>query len=318
MKIQSLLGHNPTPPRNLFANISCDPIMDITFLRLFNGRQYLYSTIKGGVGVRIQLKDVSLYYDQYGNGPRTALCFHGWGMSADSWSALASFFPPDRWRLVMPDLRGFGRSDKPATGYHINDYMRDAIRLTRALGLTRIDVFGHSFGGTGALYLAARIPHLVRRLVVMDTIPGAANPQLDPNIRQQFERIYGLVQRTNERSLPTLLTRVWRQSFVRPPDNTQIDAQSQAARLSERHAILATLQTILTTDISAWLHHLTVPTLIIRGAQDPLLKSGTDGLENLLHVTRAVIPQTGHYPHLENPSATYTFMQRFLEEDAEG
>lgn len=264
------------------------------------------------VNLHVQLNDVDVYYRQYGSGSRPVLCFHGWSMSADSWLALASFFPSEHFRLVMPDLRGFGRSSKPAIGYHINDYMRDAVRLARSLGISRFDLLGHSFGGTGALYLACRIPHLVRRVVVISTIPGSASPLIDSNIRRHFERIYALVERASDRTLPTLLTRLWRAGFLGIPDSTQIEAQRQAAQRSQRHAILATLNTILTTDISQWLVHLKTPTLVIRGDQDPLLQDGPDGLDNLAHITRVVIPQSGHYPHMENSSATFAAIEAFL------
>lgn len=260
----------------------------------------------------VNLKDINVYYRQWGSGSRAILCFHGWGMNGDSWAPLAKRFSPREWRVIMPDLRGFGRSDKPPSGYHINDYMRDAVRLIRSLNLTQVDVLGHSFGGTGALYLAARIPHLVRRLVVFDTIPGAANPAIHPRIRKQFERIQTLAQRTKDRSLPTLLTRIWRQSLTLVPPEDQVAAQAEASQAAERHAVLATLNTVLTTDIARWLNRLKVPTLVIRGEKDPLLQDSPDGLEYLPQSTRVIIPDTGHYPPIERPDLVWAHVSNFL------
>ncbi|MCY0898305.1 MAG: alpha/beta hydrolase [Firmicutes bacterium] len=258
------------------------------------------------------LKGVRIYYREYGQGNRAVFLFHGWAMTGDSWRRLAERFPVDQWRLIMPDLRGFGESAKPSAGYHINDYMRDALRLMRALGIRRVDVIGHSFGGTGALYLALRLPHLVRHLVLLSTIPGAQSPTIDPRIRQQFERIVGLVQRAQGPALATLLTRLWRQSFVVPPDPEDLNQQLLANRNADRHAILQTLHTILTTDISHFLPRLRVPTLLIRGEDDPLLRHSPDGLEHLARTTRILIPHVGHYPHLENPDAVWHHLSTFL------
>ncbi|NMP23353.1 alpha/beta fold hydrolase [Sulfobacillus harzensis] len=254
---------------------------------------------------------IRIHYQILGDGPKTVLFFHGWAMNGASWLPLAKRFPQNGWRLVMPDLRGFGRSDKPPQGYHIDDYMRDAVRLVRKLGTRPVDIIGHSFGGTGAIYLAARIPHLVRRLVVLDTIPGAANPLIDPGVARQFARIRALVERTRRDHLPTLLMRLWRQSFHLPPSDESLALQQEAVDMAEPHAILATLNTILTTDIGYWLSRVRVPTLVMQGAADPVLHGGPDGLD-ALSAERRIIPGTGHYPHLENPDGVLAHLLPFL------
>ena len=85
----------------------------------------------------------------------------------------------------------------------------------RHLGQRTVDLLGPSFGGTGVLYLAARIPHMVRHVVVFDTIPGAAHPDLDRRI--QFEPIQSLALQTRETSLVPLFARIWRQSLLVAP-----------------------------------------------------------------------------------------------------
>ncbi len=254
---------------------------------------------------------IPVHYQVLGSGPKTVLFFHGWAMDGNSWLPLVKQFPREGWRLVMPDLRGFGRSGKPTHGYHIDDYMRDAIRLIRELGVRQVNVVGHSFGGTGALYLAARVPHLVRRLVVLDTIPGAANPHISPLIARQFSRVRVLVQRTTSEQLATLLMRIWRQSFVKGPTDEITALQRTAVEEAQPHAILATLNTILTTDIGAWLNRVRVPTLVVQGSEDPVLHGGSDGLLNL-KAERLVVPGVGHYPQLEVPDMLFNYLLSFL------
>ena len=262
--------------------------------------------------MQVDLQGIRIFYQEWGQGPQTVLCFHGWGMNGDSWIPVARRFPPNQWRIIMPDLRGFGRSDKPPSGYHINDYMRDTIRLVRALRLTRVDLIGHSFGGTGALYLAARIPHLVRRLVLFDTTAGAGCALVHPRIAKQFARIQALAGRVSDSALPTLLSRIWRQSLTIAPPPDQASAQTEASRQAERHAVLATLNTVLTTDISQFLTHLKVPTLLIRGQEDPLLKDSPDGLDEIPNALRVTIPGVGHYPPIENLNAVWPYIANFL------
>lgn len=260
----------------------------------------------------IQLKGTRIFYEECGNGAQPLLFLHGWGMSGANWKELAHHFPPHQWRAILPDLRGFGRSDKPRAGYHIDNYMQDAIRLIRALQLGPVDVIGHSFGGTGALYLAARVPHLVKRLVVFDTIPGAKAPAIDPRIFTQFDRIRRLVNKVSDSDLPKLLNRIWHQSFVHRPAPWLDALQSQVEAHAQRHAVLQTLTTILTTDISQYLPRIKAPTLIFRGESDPLLKSSSDGLEVIPNARRVTIPYSGHYPHLENLEAVWMHLAPFL------
>jgi len=262
--------------------------------------------------MRIRLKDTSIYYQSFGHGPKVALFFHGWAMSGDSWLPLVNRLPPEQWRAIVPDLRGFGRSDKPLSGYHIDDYMQDAIRLLRALKIPQVNLIGHSFGGTGALYLAARVPHLVRRVAVLDTIPGAASPYIDARIRQQFSRILALVNKVSDKSLPLLLDRIWRQSFLVPPSPDQQEAQHQFNQCAPRHALVETLHTILTTDISSQLHRIRKPTLVIRGEDDPVLHDAADGLDVIDAAQHVRIIGTGHYPQLENPDAVWPILSTFL------
>ncbi len=262
----------------------------------------------------IQLKGLPLFIRDIGHGPHPLLFFHGWAMSSDSWDALIPYFDLSRYRLLLPDVRGFGRSGKPLEGYHIDDYMRDGVRLLRKLGISKATVIGHSFGGTGALYLAARLPHLVHRVVVFDTIPGAASPSIDPRTRQQFASILELVERTTPERLNRLLMRIWRQAFAIEPSLSIRKSQQAAAELAEKHAIRATLHTILDTDITNWLPRLKPAVLIFRGDLDPMLHEDPDPLTAIPNHARHVITECGHYPHIEQPAQVWRHLGPFLNE----
>ena len=66
--------------------------------------------------MQVDLQGIRIFYQEWGQGPQTVLCFHGWGMNGDSWIPVARRFPPNQWRIIMPDLCGFGRSEKPPSG----------------------------------------------------------------------------------------------------------------------------------------------------------------------------------------------------------
>lgn len=75
------------------------------------------------------------------------------------------------YRVIAPDLRGYGETDKPAGGYDKRNMARDLRELLRALGIDRIALVGHDRGARVATRFAKDYPEVVDRLVVMDNVP---------------------------------------------------------------------------------------------------------------------------------------------------
>jgi pimeloyl-ACP methyl ester carboxylesterase len=73
------------------------------------------------------------------------------------------------FRVLALDLRGRGLSDKPETGYTMANHAADMVGLLDTLGLERVLLGGHSFGGLVACYVAAHFPERVERCVVLDS-----------------------------------------------------------------------------------------------------------------------------------------------------
>lgn len=77
----------------------------------------------------------------------------------------------ERYRVIAPDLRGYGETDKPATGYDKRTMARDLRELLLALGIEKIALVGHDRGARVATRFAKDYPEMVDRLVVMDNVP---------------------------------------------------------------------------------------------------------------------------------------------------
>jgi pimeloyl-ACP methyl ester carboxylesterase len=87
-----------------------------------------------------------LYVHDWGQGPAVVLV-HGWPLSADSWETQHLALAEAGFRVVAYDRRGFGRSDKPWTGYDYDTFADDTAAVVQALGLTDISLVGFSMGG---------------------------------------------------------------------------------------------------------------------------------------------------------------------------
>lgn len=77
-----------------------------------------------------------------------------------------------RHRVVAVDLRGFGGSEKPSSGYSMEDQATFVAEALRRLGVSRATVVGHSLGGTVATALAEDFPALVGKLIIVDQAPN--------------------------------------------------------------------------------------------------------------------------------------------------
>lgn len=105
-----------------------------------------------------------------------AILVHGNGGHAHWWTPLVPALVPG-WRVVVPDLRGHGESDWPATpAYHLDDLVADLDAVRRALAPGSVVLAGHSMGGRAALAYAAR--HPVRGLALLDSHLGGVEPAI--------------------------------------------------------------------------------------------------------------------------------------------
>jgi haloacetate dehalogenase len=120
-------------------------------------------------GLTIRANGIRQYYLEAGSGPPVVL-LHGFPETNYAWRyqipALAR-----RYRVVAPDLRGYGETDKPASGYDKRNMANDLRELMKAIDLCKIALVGHDRGARVATRFAKDHPDAIDRLVVMDNVP---------------------------------------------------------------------------------------------------------------------------------------------------
>lgn len=94
------------------------------------------------------------------------LLVHGWPQHWYCWREVIGRLP-ESWRLVMPDLRGLGWSEKPAGGYEKEQLASDLLALLDALEIERVRYLGHDWGAFSGLLLALRAPERVSALLIL-------------------------------------------------------------------------------------------------------------------------------------------------------
>jgi pimeloyl-ACP methyl ester carboxylesterase len=121
-----------------------------------------------------EVNGVRLHYLVAGEGDAVVL-LHGFAENSHMWRPLMAELAKTHM-VIAPDLRGFGRSDKPAEGYTKAEMARDIRALVLSLELPRIKIVGHDIGLMVAYAYAAQYPAEVSRIVLMDAfLPGVGN-----------------------------------------------------------------------------------------------------------------------------------------------
>jgi pimeloyl-ACP methyl ester carboxylesterase len=127
------------------------------------------------------------YLDLPGGDPPIVL-LHGLSANAYSFGGLIAAGLSPSFRVVAPDLRGRGRTDKPASGYRMSDHAGDVLALLDALRLERVVLGGHSFGAFLSIYLAAHAPDRVEKLVLIDAAM-TLKPQVGEMLKPSLARL---------------------------------------------------------------------------------------------------------------------------------
>lgn len=110
---------------------------------------------------------IRIHYLEWGRGASTIVLLHGLYDSSDTWSAIAPLLAVNH-RVIAPDRRGAGLSDKPVAGYDNQTLARDVYSLIVALKLRRVYLVGHSAGAGVAMTLAASAPDKLNGVVLVD------------------------------------------------------------------------------------------------------------------------------------------------------
>jgi pimeloyl-ACP methyl ester carboxylesterase len=115
-----------------------------------------------------------------GSGP-ALLLIHGVGANSASWEPVHTMLA-QRFTVIAPDLLGHGESDKPRADYSLAAFANGMRDLLAALGIDRVTVVGHSYGGGVAMQLAYQYPQLVERIVLV----SAGGVAKDVSLRLRF------------------------------------------------------------------------------------------------------------------------------------
>lgn len=256
---------------------------------------------------KVQCNGNTICYVDQGQGEPVIL-LHGFCGSSSYWEQLVPFL--NGYRVIVPDLRGHGRSDAPMGSYTMEQMADDVLTLMDELNIPKAAMFGHSMGGYIGLSFMQRHSE---RLTAFGMIHSTAYPdseegkgkrdQAVSTIRTEGitafvdELIPGLFAPETQGQKPECIQKAKEVGYLTPPQGAIGAAMAMRERPDRRDVLSST----------------TLPVLLIAGEKDGLIPADRVFTTENPNVTQTVIAGAGHMSLMEEPEELGQAITSFLE-----
>jgi pimeloyl-ACP methyl ester carboxylesterase len=219
------------------------------------------------------LKDTKLHVDDTGGSGRPVVLIHGWPLSGESWKKQVPAFEAAGYRVITYDRRGFGRSDKPLTGYDYDTFASDLDAVLTELDLRDVTLVGFSMGGGEiARYIGTRGEERLHSVVFASAVPPYLEKTDDnpdgPLTKDAAAEMTAGLTKDEDSFYDEFTTGFFSADGVLKVTEAERQEAIALAHQSKKHAALASMAAFATTDFRDDLTKVTVPTLVIHGDSD--------------------------------------------------
>ncbi len=257
----------------------------------------------------IEIDGNKIRYFESGSSKKTLTLVHGLGASCERWKYVLPLLATD-FHVVVPDLVGFGYSDKPMIDYTPNFFSNFLEKFLISLGIEHTSIIGSSLGGQIAVEYTSSHSQSVEKLVLVSP-SGAmkqATPALDAYImaalypneqsaKNAFEAMDGSGKQIPMEIINGFVTR------MKLPN--------------AKFAFMSTLLGLKNSDlITEKLENISSPTLIIWGTDDPVIpiKFAGEFLSSIKNCHFYEMNRCGHTPYVQEPEKFASYVLKFLND----
>ena len=248
----------------------------------------------------------SLHYEDYGHGTPLIL-IHGLGSSSQDWELQIPVLAK-HYRLLVVDVRGHGRSDKPHERYSIQGFTFDLIALIEHLNLPPVHVVGLSMGGMIAFQLGVDEPARVKSLCIVNSAP-------EVKVRSTEDYWQWAKRWTLARvfSPATIGKTLGERLFPKPGQADLRRKMAERWAKNDKRAYLASFDAIVGWGVQERLSRITCPTLVISADHDYTPVAQKENYVKLLPNARlVVIKDSRHATPLDQPDVFNATLLDFL------
>jgi pimeloyl-ACP methyl ester carboxylesterase len=261
-----------------------------------------------------KLGTFTMHYREEGTGPTTIVMVHGFASTHATWTAAIKRLPAKSYRMIAIDLRGAGKSTVTPGGYDIDQAVADLEEFSKAKGLEKFILIGHSLGGGIAASYALKYPDRVSAMVLVDPLATFGLAKLPKEAYDWF---------AGARGTPEGLKAVVEGAFAK---NKAGKLNVDAATVAAAHEGAATwgpaiwkghLESMNKFNITDKVGTITAPTLLIYGKKDVVIP--LDGMTNYKKIPGSVakvIANASHSPQLETSAEFVNHLSAFLRKVA--
>lgn len=215
---------------------------------------------------------------------KTLVFLHGWGVDSQLWFKIVPELINRNYNLYFLDLPGFGQSQIPNTTYDIDDYKKIVYTFVNKLGLKKINLIGHSFGGSIAIKVASENPNFLTKLVLVNAA-GIRHSSIQKNVRTALAKI---------------ISPLFSSSFMQP---IRIKFYQM---IGSEYLNIPSMSKIFTRVVSEnlmpLLSKINKPTLIISGDKDDVTPvTHAQEMNKKIKKSELVVLSAGHFSFLDQP-----------------
>jgi len=251
----------------------------------------------------MNIKPVELSYEEIGQGT-PVLLVHGFPLDRTIWAPVADGLKGEA-RVIMPDLRGHGKSPDTAEVYTMRLMAEDLVALLDRLELEKVVLVGHSMGGYVVLAFAHAYPNRLAGLGMVASQADADSPE-----RRQGRLVTAReVKRRGVRYVA---------DGMAPKLTLDIDLQKQLHELMMKNRTGSVINSLKgmaeRSDANAWLPTVSVPGLVIAGGSDQIIpvSRGQSMAQMLSKGWLVEIPEAGHMPMMETPEKVVSALRQLI------
>jgi pimeloyl-ACP methyl ester carboxylesterase len=244
---------------------------------------------------KIKVGDINMYYEVYGDGFPLVM-INGLSTNVYWWDPLFIEEISKKYRVVIFDNRGAGRTDKPEIDYSIKMFADDTIGLMDALKISKAHVLGVSMGGMIAQEIAINHPERVEKLVLCVTHPGGTKA-ISPSPEVISMLIGERAGRTPEEIVENTIYLLYPPKFI--DENPEVVEQTKE-RISKYmippEFFLRQFRAIMEFDAFDRLKKIKSPTLVVGGGKDILVPPENSRIiaEAIPNAKLVIFDEAGH------------------------
>lgn len=227
-------------------------------------------------------------YLSIGEGPSALLILHGWGSNSERWELVAEIISQKGFKVIVPDLPGFGKSDVLNAPWNLNKYVNFVEEFVKEMNFEEFYLLGHSFGGALASKIAVKHVQDVKKMFLV----SAACIRKKTTKKSFFAKISKIIKIFYFLPYYNLFRKAVYKFIIRKSDYLYVDGIMKETYLN-----------MVSEDLSLHLSFIKTPTVIIWGDKDEAtpIENGYFIAKQIKNSKFIVIPGAGHDLNKKQP-----------------